>query len=223
MLMSPSARKFALTAHVVSSLGWVGALTVFLAHSIVSVVSHDVQLVRAACLAMGLTAWFVILPFSLASLATGLLQALGTAWGLLRHYWVLVKLLLTLVATAVLLSKLAPISGLAAAAQALNFTFADSPDLKVSLLAHATGGLVVLLVATVLAIYKPTGITPRGARLLHRERSGTDGAAIPQAGTPRWVRSCAIVGVLLVLLAAALTHFHGALGSLDHTHASQSQ
>jgi hypothetical protein len=155
---------------------------------------------------MGLTAWFVILPFSLASLATGVLQALGTAWGLLRHYWVLVKLLLTLVATGVLLLKLAPISSLAAAAGALSFTAAESFDLKTSLLAHAAGGLFVLVVATVLAIYKPAGITARGARAAHEQRSGNAALAASQAGTPRWVKSFAIVGLLLLLAVLALLH-----------------
>ena len=38
--------------------------------------------------AMGLTAWFVILPLSLVALTTGLVQVLGTAWGLFPHYWI---------------------------------------------------------------------------------------------------------------------------------------
>ena len=197
MVMSPSIRKLALTAHVISSIGWVGALAVFLAHSIVSVTSDDVQIVRAACLAMGLSAWFVILPFSLASLATGLLQAVGTAWGLLRHYWVVIKLLSTSVATAVLLLKLAPISSLAAAAKTLSFTSSELLDLKTSLLAHAAGGLVVLLLATVLAIYKPAGITARGVKA---------GLAASEAGTPRWVKAFAIACLLLVLAVLALLH-----------------
>jgi hypothetical protein len=37
---------------------------------------------------MGLTAWLVIMPLSVATLVSGLVQALGTTWGLLRHYWV---------------------------------------------------------------------------------------------------------------------------------------
>lgn len=116
MLMSPAARKFALTAHVTSSVGWFGALLVFLAHAVASLVSSDDQVVRSVCIAMGLTAWFVILPLSLASSVTGVVQALGTAWGLVRHYWVVAKLLSTAFATAVLLLKLAPISDLSAAA-----------------------------------------------------------------------------------------------------------
>ena len=46
----------------------------------------------------------VLVPLSVASLLSGLVQALGTAWGLFRHYWVLIKLMLTVVATAVLLA-----------------------------------------------------------------------------------------------------------------------
>jgi hypothetical protein len=211
MLMSPSLRKLTLTAHVVSSIGWVGALTVFLAHSIVSVASQDVQLVRAACMAMGLTTWFVILPFSLASLATGLLQAWGTAWGLLQHYWVVIKLLLTSVATAVLLLKLTPIDALSAAAAALSFTANELPELKASLLVHAAAGLFLLLVTTALAIYKPAGLTSRGAAILRRRNGGIGKADVSAAGWPRWVKQFAAIGLLLVLL-AVIAMLHGGHG-----------
>ena len=62
--MTPSLRKLALTTHITASVGWLGALAVFLAHAIANLISQDPQMVRAACLAMGLTAWFVILPLS---------------------------------------------------------------------------------------------------------------------------------------------------------------
>jgi len=68
MTMTPSIRKLALTAHVTASLGWLGALAVFLAHALASLLSQDEQTVRAASLAMGIAAWFVILPLSLAAL-----------------------------------------------------------------------------------------------------------------------------------------------------------
>src|ERR687892_1756328 len=122
MTLTPPLRKLTLTAHVTASVGWIGALAVFLAHAVASLISQDVQMVRAASLAMGLAAWFVILPLSLASLITGLVQALGTAWGLFRHYWVLFKLLLTTVATIVLLLKLQPISDLFTAASEATFS-----------------------------------------------------------------------------------------------------
>ena len=84
--MPPSLRKLMLTTHVTASVGWVGALGVFLAHAVVSVASADAQRVRAACIAMGLSAWLVIFPLSLVSLVTGIVQALCTAFGLIRHY-----------------------------------------------------------------------------------------------------------------------------------------
>jgi len=196
MTLSPSLRKFVLTTHVTSSVGWVGALAVFLAHAIASLTSQDEQLVRAACLAMSLCAWFVILPLSLTSLATGIIQALGTAWGLVRHYWVVFKLLLTALATAVLLLKLAPISSLAEAASKTTFSSADVVGLQTSLLVHAIGGLLVLLTATVLAIYKPQGVTPYGLRKLHEEGRAFESTA----GTPRWVQGFGWLGAVLIAL-----------------------
>jgi hypothetical protein len=164
MTMTPPIRKLALTAHVTASVGWLGALAVFLVHAVASLISQDEQMVRAASLAMGLTAWFVILPLSLASLTTGLVQALGTAWGLFRHYWVLFKLLLTAIATIVLLLKLAPFSYLAAVASGATFSSTDLTGLRTSLMVHAAGGLLVLLAAAALAVYKPAGMTRYGVR-----------------------------------------------------------
>jgi hypothetical protein len=90
--MPPGLRKLALTVHLVSSVGWLGAVAGFLALAVAGLTGQGEQITRAAYLAMDLTAWFVIVPLSLASLLTGLLQSLGTTWGLLRHYWVLAGL-----------------------------------------------------------------------------------------------------------------------------------
>lgn len=111
--MTPSLRKFALLVHITSTVGWIGAVAVFLALAIAGLTSQETQMVRAAYLAMELTAWFVIVPLSLASLLSGLVQSFGTKWGLFRHYWVLVKFLLSLLATIVLLLQLETISYLA--------------------------------------------------------------------------------------------------------------
>lgn len=178
--MTPTLRKLALTAHVTTSVGWLGALAVFLAHALAGSISQEPQIVRAAALAMALSAWFVILPLSVASLVTGLIQALGTAWGLFRHYWVLFKLLLTAVATIVLLLKLQPISTLADAAAESTFSSGDLVGLRTSLLVHAAGGLLVLLAAATLAVYKPAGRT--------------------RDGTPRWVKVFGVIVIALVLL-----------------------
>jgi hypothetical protein len=163
--MPPRLRKVVLTTHVVSSVGWLGAVLAYLALDVAAVTSQDVQLVRAAYLAMELTAWYAIVPLALASVLIGILNALGTPWGLFRHYWVLVKLLLTLFATTVLLLETQTISHLADLAR----SGVDPRELP-GTLGHSVGGLVVLLTTTILSVYKPRGLTRYGWRKEQEER-----------------------------------------------------
>jgi hypothetical protein len=168
--MTPGLRKFALTTHVTSSVGWLGAVASFLALSVVGLNSQDARMVRAAYLAMELTAWFVIVPLSLASLLTGLVQSLGTTWGLFRHYWVVVKLLITVLATLILLLHMRPISHMAGVAAETTLSSAELRGLRLQLVADAGAALLVLLVATTLSVYKPRGITRYGWRKQREQR-----------------------------------------------------
>ncbi len=159
MPMTPGLRKFALTAHVVSSVGWFGAVAGFLALAIAGLISPDAQIVRAVYLAMDLTARFVIVPLCLASLLTGLVSSLGTPWGLFQHYWVLVKLLMAIPSTILLLLHTRPISYVARVALETTLSGNDLGRLRIELVAEAGAALLVLLVATTLSVYKPPGKT----------------------------------------------------------------
>lgn len=175
--MPPRLRKLALTAHVTASVGWLGAVATFLALAVAGLVGHDAQRVRAAYVAMQTTTWFVIVPLSLASLLTGLVSSLGTPWGLFRHYWVVAKLLLTVLATVVLLLHTGPIDHVADAAAKADLSGDDLRPLRVQLAADAVAALLVLLAATVLAVYKPRGLTPYGRR---KRREGRDAPPTPR-------------------------------------------
>ena len=168
MIMSSGVRKAALTAHVTSSVGWLGAVAVFLAIAVAGVTSDQPETVRAAYIAMDLAASFVIVPLALASVTTGLIQALATHWGLARHYWVIVKLVITVVAAVVLLLQLDSIGYLADRATNDTVSGTDLGAAKSSLVVHAGGGLLVLLVPMVLSIYKPRGMTRYGQRRVRR-------------------------------------------------------
>jgi hypothetical protein len=172
MIMTPRLRKFALTAHVTSSVGWFGAVAGFLALAVAGVASQDAQRVRAAYLTMELTGWFVLVPLALASLLTGLVQSLGTTWGLFRHYWVLAKLLINVFATVVLLLYTQTLGSLAEVAAE---TTSSSDDLGMlrspSPVLHAAVALLLLLVAATLAVYKPRGLTPYGQRKQRDQRT----------------------------------------------------
>ncbi len=163
MTMSPGSRKLVLALHVTSSVGWIGAVTCFLALAIAGLAGHNAPTARAAHIAMGLTYWYVIVPFGLASLLSGLVASLGTEWGLVRHYWVLVKVLLTIPLTILLLVHTQPVSYLAAAAAEGASSGPDFGGLRIQLVADSGAALLALLVSTTLALYKPQGKTRRGA------------------------------------------------------------
>jgi hypothetical protein len=171
MTLTPRVRKFALTAHVTSSVGWLGAVAAFLALAVVGLASQDAQTVRAAYLVMEPIGWLVLVPLALASLVTGLVQSLGTTWGLFRHYWVLFKLLINVFATIVLLMYMQTLRSLGDVAAETTLAGDDLDSLRSpSPALHAGAALLLLLVAATLAVYKPRGMTPYGQRKQYEQR-----------------------------------------------------
>ena len=170
LTMTPGVRKFAFSVHLTSSVGWIGAVGAYVALGVSAVASLDARTVRAAWIAMELTGWSVIVPLALASLVTGVAISLGTPWGLFRHYWVLISLVLTVLATVVLLLHMPTVSALADVAR-----MADAGDLGRlgGDLLHPGVGLLVLLAITGLNVYKPRGLTRYGWRKQHEERAAT--------------------------------------------------
>lgn len=180
MLLSPPLRKAALTTHVVASVGWLGAAAAFLALAVVAVRSPDASTVRALYVAMEVLGVVVLVPLSVASFLSGLLQSLGTSWGLLRHYWVVLKLAISVVSTVVLLLYTSTMRMLADAAQSPGL--ADDRALlpSTSPVLHSGVGLLLLVVAAALSVFKPKGLTRRGWRVQQRRRA-MQPAAAPQA------------------------------------------
>jgi hypothetical protein len=161
LTLSGRTRNVALTAHVALSVGWLGAVGAFAALSVVGLTSSDAETVRAVYLVMEPVGWYLLVPLALASLATGLVQSLGSAWGLFRHYWVVFKLVINVFATLVLLlymQTLERFADLAGSRADLDALRDPSP------LLHAVLALALLLVATTLAVFKPRGLTPYGRR-----------------------------------------------------------
>lgn len=174
MAIKPRLRKLVLTAHVVSSVGWIGAVAVFLALGILGLTTRDAQLVRAVYLAMEPAGWSVLVPLSFASLLTGLVQSLGTKWGLFRHYWVVVKLVINVVASTVLLLYMQTLGYLASVAAEITLSGGDLAGLRSpSPLIHAGVGMVLLLVAVTLSVYKPRGMTRYGQRKQRENRAAS--------------------------------------------------
>jgi hypothetical protein len=157
MKMTPRMSKAMLTLHIIFSVGWIGAVVVFLVFSIVALTNEDNQLVRSSLIAMELSAWFAIVPFSLTSLCTGVVQAIGTKWGLFKHYWIILKLFLTLGSTILLILHLQPIVFLANLATDISFSNAQHVEQIINLIAKTGLAILVLVAITTISIFKPWG------------------------------------------------------------------
>lgn len=157
MTMTNRLSKFVLTTHITFSVGWLGAVAVFIALAITGLTTGNNQLSRSSLLAMDLSTWFVIVPFCLTSLLTGLVQAFGTKWGLFKHYWIVVKLFLTIAMTILLLLHMQPISYLAGVAADPSFSNSQYTGQLIDIIAKAGAAILVLIAITTISIYKPWG------------------------------------------------------------------
>ncbi len=171
MLMPQPVRKLTLTAHVAVSVGWLGAAVAYLGVAVAALTSGESARVQAAYPVLKLVGWWVIVPMCVGTLLTGLVQSLGTRWGVVRHYWVVAKLALTLFMTAVLLGHLPAVSHAASLAPSQTAAAHGHGAMPMSTVVHASGGVAVLLAVTALSIFKPWGLTPIGRRW-HAHRAG---------------------------------------------------
>ncbi len=223
--MTPRLRKFVLFTHITFSVGWFGAVVPYLALTIAGLTSHDVHVVRAAYVSMELIGWFVIVPFGIAALLTGLVQSLGTQWGLFRHWWIVVKFLLTIISIAILVRHMQGASHMSHMALGAALSTADFRAQQIQHLVHPVGGLFVLLAVMALSVFKPWGLTPYGRRKASQtflpSHPGSNATPVREplfaAGTPSWPRVLwihAIHAVALVLLFAVILHLSG--GGMRH-------
>jgi hypothetical protein len=150
--LPPKTRKLVLTVHVVSSVGWLGTALVILVLVTAALVTADPELRRAAYLVLNLLDSTIVVPVGLAGLISGVLLSLTTHWGLVRHYWVAVKLVLTVVVFDEAVARTAAPG-------------ADAGQAGTELLIPGVMALLILTVATVLSTYKPWGRTPVGRRV----------------------------------------------------------
>ena len=171
-------RRIVLTVHLVASVGWIGAVIAYLALNVASMTATDAGMVRMAWSAMEIIGWWAIVPLALGSLLTGVVVAVTTPWGLFRHYWVLISLLLTIFCTVVLIAHMPDVS---VATQMLQDPAMQMHGSGRGDLLHAGGGLAILLVIATLNVFKPRGLTPYGWRVqLQRQRGRVEGTEAPR-------------------------------------------
>ena len=216
-MMNPAIRKLNLTAHIVFSVSWIGGAFAFFVLSIVGLTSKDWTAVRGVYLSTNLICLYSIIPLSLMALATGLIQSLGTRWGLFRHYWVSAKLLLTTLSVAVLLvhqfAAVAKAAKLVTEGAAGSLSQADLGSVGFVLVRASGLGIVVLLAVTVLSVYKPWGLTPYGeerrqGRWSETEAQLSSNMAISGNPSPR-LKIWLLCGITALVITIVFLHLHG--------------
>lgn len=163
MSIPPRVRKASLALHVTSSVGWFGAVAAFLALAIAAATIDDETTLRAAYISMEVIGWAALVPLSVASLTTGILHSLGTQWGLIRHYWVIIKLLITVISTVIFLLYMETLTALAEVARDTSAPIGLGEVLpNFSPVLHSAAALLALAITLGLSIYKPRGLTGFG-------------------------------------------------------------
>jgi len=215
--MRPAIRKPLLVLHMSCSIGWIGAVAAFLVLSIAGLTSRDSDVVRGVYQSMDLVSRFAVIPLCLASLSTGLVQALAGAWGLRRYYWVATKLgLASLATTALLVHQFAFVGEAAKRASGAMSDALFSPEfvsLKNELVLAPSMAILVLLTATTLAVYKPWGPTAYGRRQQMERLGRAPPVEVAPGGRLKLVLTI-VVAVIVGLV--VLKHLSGGLSAHMH-------
>lgn len=200
--MTPTLRKFILTARIICSVGWLGAVAAFLALSVFGVFTAGDLMARAVYISMEVISWAVIVPSCVLALITGLTHSLGSQWCLLRHYWVLIKFLLTCGASLMLIVHMQPIIRMSQAAVDGASLGEHVRAVQLQLVFDASLTMAVLLSTTTLSVYKPWGLTGYG-------RSKIGNTAVATGSRRSLWGQLVLVGLGLFILVFALLHLTG--------------
>lgn len=165
--VSPRVYKLLLTTHIMTSVGWLGVVLGKLVLAIAASTAASAETREALVVGLN-TINAAFAPASTGAIISGVLLSQGTRWGLLRHYWVMAKLVLTVGVFGTAVQLVPRIVGVGADEQ----TFFGVPWAPAILLLFAALHLVMLAAATVLSVYKPWGKTWLGRRADARLTSG---------------------------------------------------
>ena len=153
MRLTPRWRKAVLTVHIVTAVGWLGVDLVLLTFGVAGLTGADPDLVYPAQSFIGR---MLFTPLSVLVWLVGVVNAIFTPWGLLKHWWVLTKLLLTTLMLVLVVVLLYP--GLTEAGELAGAL--PRPD-RINMVVAPSVSTSLLIFATILSTYKPWGRTRR--------------------------------------------------------------
>ncbi len=143
-MLKPRARKWYLVAHIVSAGLWIGIDAVLGILACTALLSSDPAVVTTSLKALPLFAVWPMLTAAVLTLGTGVVLGLGGKYGLVRYWWVAVKLAVNVLMALLILFALRP--GIDEAT--------TNPG---GLLYPVVVAPALLLFASVLSVFKPWG------------------------------------------------------------------
>jgi hypothetical protein len=174
--VSPPVYKVMLAAHIIASGAWLGVVLAKVILELAAITAAAPEIAGALYLAIGAVNT-AFPPLAIATMVSGVILSLGTKWGLLQHYWVATKLVLTVgvIATAVQLgSRITRPAHATLAREAVGdgaiLEFLTAPETL--LLSLSLAHVLMLGLATVVSIYKPWGRTGIGRWMAWLTRRG---------------------------------------------------
>lgn len=151
-------RRAVLVTHIVSASAWIGIDVAAAILTVTSLATGDPQTQAVAYQALGIVAVWPMFVAGLACLASGLVLGLGTKFGLLRYWWVAVKLCVNIVLSTLILVALRPgIDELSAYGSTVLAGGTPDPTDTGQMMFPPSVSLVALTIAVTLSVFKPWG------------------------------------------------------------------
>ncbi|MER7013783.1 hypothetical protein ABT324_20390 [Saccharopolyspora sp. NPDC000359] len=176
--LSGRGRKALLTAHLLAAAAWFGIDLALGTLVVTALVTDSPQTAGAALQAVGIFAVWPMFGASLVCLASGAVLGLGTKYGLLRYWWVVVKLAINVLFSVLIVVALRPGLNQAADLGARLAAGDTSTAVPLNLLGPVSVAPTLLLTAYLLSVFKPWG------RLSGR-RSTPSSSPVPEAAVPK--------------------------------------
>ncbi|WP_410663302.1 hypothetical protein [Amycolatopsis sp. lyj-84] len=177
--LSPGKRKLWVMLHVGLSVSWLGIAVAMVVLSTVGYTTESAGLRHASYELMHVFDLFIVIPTMMLSILTGLVVSLGSKWGLVKHWWVLLKLLIALAIPAVAIVESQWVQELA---ERTTDPAAEPGGTGLTLMICMIAFSAALWTATYLSVFKPGGKTRWGARNTERERAARAGKTRRAAG-----------------------------------------
>ncbi len=210
MTMSPPLRKTSLAFHVATSVGWLGSVAAFFALSLLAAYGSDPETTRSAYVSMNTVGWSAVVPLNLLAVLSGIVLAVATPWGLLKHYWVATKLVLTILGTGLLLMHQTLVVQQVAALATAGTPLADGSlhHMGVQLVWAAGFGLLLLVALTALSVFKPWGLTKSALRRQYGRLDMRQEAAVSIPASLKLFYAAVILTLLTFMMLHMPGHMH---------------